>query len=324
MGSVRTYGIPYCGSKNLIAEKVVESLPAADTLVDLFAGGCAVTHAAILSGKWKRFVANDINALPSVFADFIAGRRKVDCSWWVSREEFELVKRDDPLTAAIWSFSGNCCNYLYSYKAEPYKRALHNVLTLPTVTERRLAFRVWWRELLKLAKEGGRIDEECSGGKLQHLTNIERLGRLCDMENVERLQNVGCDPDRLKVTRLDYREVELPPNCVVYCDPPYRGTQGYNGDKSGRNFDNEAFWTWAARQTVPLFISEVRNYDTEHFETVWERRKDRRNGSLGHVCHSTEVLCRLKATTTAKPAMRRLPLSTTLTANTLDDEKRTA
>lgn len=43
------YGVPYQGSKNKIAELVVEHLPSGHTLVDLFAGGCAVTHAALLS-----------------------------------------------------------------------------------------------------------------------------------------------------------------------------------------------------------------------------------------------------------------------------------
>ncbi|MBQ2336255.1 MAG: DNA adenine methylase, partial [Victivallales bacterium] len=39
------YGLPYMGSKSDIAKQIVDILPAADTLVDLFAGGCAITHA---------------------------------------------------------------------------------------------------------------------------------------------------------------------------------------------------------------------------------------------------------------------------------------
>ncbi len=54
------YGLPYKGSKNTIAPWVVEHLPSAGTLVDLFCGGCAVTHAAMLSGRWDRYIANDI------------------------------------------------------------------------------------------------------------------------------------------------------------------------------------------------------------------------------------------------------------------------
>lgn len=53
------YGIPYLGSKSRIAPWVIEHLPRADTLVDIFAGGCAVTHAAMLSGKFGKIIAND-------------------------------------------------------------------------------------------------------------------------------------------------------------------------------------------------------------------------------------------------------------------------
>ena len=46
------YGLPYQGSKNAIAEWVIGQLPEAETFVDLFCGGCAITHAAMLSGKY--------------------------------------------------------------------------------------------------------------------------------------------------------------------------------------------------------------------------------------------------------------------------------
>ena len=37
---MRNWGIPYVGSKSRIAEWVVDTLPSAPVLVDLFAGGC--------------------------------------------------------------------------------------------------------------------------------------------------------------------------------------------------------------------------------------------------------------------------------------------
>lgn len=43
------YGIPYMGSKNAIADDIVNILPKADNLYDLFCGGCAITHCAILN-----------------------------------------------------------------------------------------------------------------------------------------------------------------------------------------------------------------------------------------------------------------------------------
>ena len=56
----KKYGIPYKGSKSQIAEWVVSILPKAEILVDLFAGGCAITDCAMQSGKWKRIIANDL------------------------------------------------------------------------------------------------------------------------------------------------------------------------------------------------------------------------------------------------------------------------
>ena len=41
------YGIPYKGSKNTIAQKIIDFIPEAETLVDICAGGCAITHAAL-------------------------------------------------------------------------------------------------------------------------------------------------------------------------------------------------------------------------------------------------------------------------------------
>ena len=69
------YGIPYKGSKNSIAEWVIAELPRAETFVDLFMGGGAITHCAMLSGKYKNFIINDIDArMPQFFLDCIDGK----------------------------------------------------------------------------------------------------------------------------------------------------------------------------------------------------------------------------------------------------------
>lgn len=55
------YGLPYKGSKNKLAERIVRLLPKRTNLVDLFCGGCAVSHAALLMGKYEHVHINDIN-----------------------------------------------------------------------------------------------------------------------------------------------------------------------------------------------------------------------------------------------------------------------
>ena len=55
------FGIPYQGSKNRIAKQIIDILPSGKRLVDLFAGGCAISHCALFSGKWQSILMNDLN-----------------------------------------------------------------------------------------------------------------------------------------------------------------------------------------------------------------------------------------------------------------------
>ena len=48
-----------------------------------------------------------------------------------------------------------------------------------------------------------------------------------------------------------YREVEILPDSVIYCDPPYKDTCGY-----GMEFDHESFYDWCEKQTALVLISE--------------------------------------------------------------------
>lgn len=118
------YGVPYQGSKNKIAGWVIDNLPEDEILIDLFAGGCAVTHAAMLSGKWDRIVANDIGDAPELFVDAIDGKY-ADEKRWISREDFQDLKDTDPYVALCWSFGNNRTGYLYAQEIEPWKKALH-------------------------------------------------------------------------------------------------------------------------------------------------------------------------------------------------------
>lgn len=120
-----SFGVPYKGSKNKIAESLIERLPSASNFVDLFCGGCAMTHAALLSGKWKNIYANDLDGRGlRLFLGAANGVYKDEIRW-ISREDFFRLKETDPYIAVCWSFGNSFCNYLYSKEIEPWKRALH-------------------------------------------------------------------------------------------------------------------------------------------------------------------------------------------------------
>lgn len=118
------YGCPYKGSKNAIAEWVVSQFPDRKNFYDLFAGGCAVTHCAMLKGKFKTYTINDVADVPQLFMDAIHGKYENDTRW-ISREDFYRLKDSDPYVRYCWSFGNNGFNYLYSKEVEPWKKALH-------------------------------------------------------------------------------------------------------------------------------------------------------------------------------------------------------
>ena len=96
------YGLPYQGSKNKIAEFIISKLPRAEHFYDLFAGGCAVTHCALLSGKYNYVHANDIQIkYPQLFYDAAHGKY---------RNENRVITRDEFLCSKIpmhwWSYVG--------------------------------------------------------------------------------------------------------------------------------------------------------------------------------------------------------------------------
>ena len=117
-------GLPYMGSKNRLAKEIVDFLPPGGTLVDLFAGGCAITHAAMLEGKWSNYIANDITDAPKLFNAAIRGDYANETRW-ISREDFARQKDTDAYVRTCWSFGNNQKNYLYAKEIEPWKKALH-------------------------------------------------------------------------------------------------------------------------------------------------------------------------------------------------------
>ena len=119
------YGITYQGSKNAIAEKIIEILPSGRRFVDLFGGGAAISHCAVLSGKWQKVLYNEYNPLlvdlikRAINGDFKNEKR------WISREDFFKLKEKDGYIKYCWSFSCAGNYYLYSKEFEPWKKALH-------------------------------------------------------------------------------------------------------------------------------------------------------------------------------------------------------
>lgn len=237
------YGLPYMGSKNKIAEWIMSYLPDADNFYDLFCGGCAITHCAMVTKPYKDFYINDINGeMPNAFIDCIKGKYLND-KRWISHEEFDALKgKGDMLVDLCFSFGNNWRKgYAYSREIEPFKRALHHAIVL--------------HDYEPMIKEYGvdlsALDNVELNAKDRYLVARELVPQRFQMqhlESLERLQSL----ERLHISAKSYDEIEVKPNSVIYCDIPYRNTATYNEN----DFDYDAFYDWCLRQSSPVFISE--------------------------------------------------------------------
>ena len=103
----------------------------------------------------------------------------------------------------------------------------------------------------------GGFSEGNKGGysiqSFQALSHLESCHRLNSLQSLRSLLSFTS----LVVSRMDYRELVFEDDCVIYCDPPYKDTIGYDGSSHVTNsFDHAAFYDWCEQQTHPIFISE--------------------------------------------------------------------
>jgi hypothetical protein len=287
------YGLPYQGSKSSICDELLQQIPKAAHFYDLFGGGGAVSHAAVLSGRWEQVYYNEIDSrVVTLFRDAVAGRYSYDNFKppWVSREEFLAKKDSDAYVSLCWSFSNNQRNYLFSKDIEGYKKSMHQALIFNEFDD--LAEQVFgfsdWKDAQNIKERRlflrKRIPEIISNGvpeflapfiktpldlanprrldRQQRLESLERLQQLQQLESLERLERTT-----LTITSRDYRDIEILPESIVYCDIPYENTRGYRCQ-----FDRQAFLDWAAKAPFPVYISEY-NISDSRFLEVWQKPK---------------------------------------------------
>lgn len=290
-----TYGLPYKGSKTKLAERIIDLMPRAEHLYDLFAGGCAIAHCALVKGKYGHVHINDINPMmPQAFVKALQGGFD-DEDRWISREDFFRLKDTDPYAALCFSFGSDTRTYIYGKDKEEYKKALHYAIyfnsfdlsdkiigvdlrpiqSCRTRQERYLMA----KRLISDAYSGNtppktrnrkpREAQKSAGCKAASGTHGSRFKKRTDLENLERHDRMPAPVslDTLTWSATDYQDVPIPENSVIYCDIPYKGTSRYAG--KGRDFDHDRFYQWALRQTQPIFIS---SYDMpkEDFKVIAE------------------------------------------------------
>jgi site-specific DNA-adenine methylase len=120
----KIYGLPYMGSKGRFVEDFFDIIPQKKRFYDLFHGGLAVTHYALLHTDVE-VISNDLNKqIQDLFKNAVNGDYK-NRNEYVSRETFFTEKENDPFIKYAWSFSCKGENYLYAKEIEDLKKAVY-------------------------------------------------------------------------------------------------------------------------------------------------------------------------------------------------------
>ena len=255
------YGLAYQGGKSVLADDLLSVIPSAENFYDLFAGGCSITHAAILSDKWENVYSNDISDMPLVFKKAVEGFDYNSYLRPVSKEEFNTTS--DPIIKYIFSFSTNFKDYALTEK-------------------NREIFELFLR-FVKNPIENIKLLNYYNGKPVTSYTIVLRQIR-------HLIHRFNCiDSAKLNITKLDYRAVNIKPNSVIYCDIPYINTGGY-----GVKFNHQEFYEWVkdkAKEGIEVYFSECSA--PSEFTEVWSkdvRFQSTLNGNKGSKNTRTEKL----------------------------------
>lgn len=256
------YGITYKGSKSKIAEELLSVLPFGNRLVDLFGGGFAITHCAILKygWKWNKFLYNDSNPL---LVQMVSKAVKGGYSFehfhpkWVGYEDFNHEKDSDGYVKYMWSFGGNGNDYTYGHAIESVKEAVFRYIVDGTQSDY-----VGGVTLNTTSINDRRLEW---GKKAKAVHKCNRIQSLESLNSLQRLESVKPYINRLEFSCMDYREYNYQEGDIVYCDIPYADSVNKRTDYGG-GFSQSDFFEWASAQPYTVYFSSYANGDV-----LWQK-----------------------------------------------------
>jgi hypothetical protein len=277
------YGIPYMGSKAKIAASIAMNFPKATNFYDLFGGGFSISH-YMLEHKRNRFSRFHYNEIKSDIVDLVKSAINGDFNYnkfkplWVSRDDFAKQRDNSAYVRCLWSFGNNQKGYLFSQEIEQYKKSMHMAVvfdefdslskevlgfdkwpSIATTIKQKRFYLIQKIEHYRVTKIPNVLHQFLNEKQLQRLQQLQQLQQLQRLERLQQLQQL----QRLSFSSKDYREVEILPDSVVYCDIPYQGTSDYGV------FNHKEFFDWAATRDFPVYISEYHIAD-KRFKLIYD------------------------------------------------------
>ena len=232
-------GLPYVGNKNQKAQQIINALPKASRLVDVFGGSGAISLFAAASDGWETVIYNDKRTtVVNLLRTLIENNKSIDLDLYthITRRQFFDWRDNQPdsiertLILLCWSFFNDEKSYLWGKD----KEQLMLDLTQKFIVDgnHNLSIRDRYQKYL------------ASNHPIQ----------LVSISSIQRLELIQETQISLPIIYLnmDYSELPINENDVVYCDPPYlNSVHRYGG------LDDNRFSKWLNNlPTHNIFISE--------------------------------------------------------------------
>lgn len=272
------YGLPYKGSKNSIAERIVQCFPKGGKFLDACCGGGAISHAAYLSGRYASITGYDINkSIITLLNAVMVEGGKIDYEHFplITMEEFYEAKKrwddgnlNDAVIRYTASFGFNGQDYLWGKDRLPYKYLMQKVISLPTKFERREAL----RDLINTLNAAKIPYDSTEFKNLAHLEQVQNLHRIKLVED-----ELDCARDAIGST-LEFKvssmfDINFEAYDVIYFDPPYKSAQKRYNHKDFSFLMFRALLNVLRETGKTVFVSEYENPDPEHFIEVANFKK---------------------------------------------------
>ncbi len=230
--------IPYQGSKRNLAHKILSYIPSeTQTLFEPFAGSAAVSIAAALRKKCKRFHLNDIN------------KPLIDL-WRLIIERPEDIARQ---YTKLWNAQHGNEREFYDEIREKFNKTQRTDYLLYL--------------LARCVKAAVRYNFD---GDFNQSPDNRRLGRHPSMMKQDIIGVSNLFKDRVILTCQDYTKILSQANIhdLIYMDPPYQGTFESGGFRYFQDLNSETFITSLYKLTerkIPFILSYDGRTDNKIF-----------------------------------------------------------
>lgn len=155
--------------------------------------------------------------------------------------------------------------YQYAQSAESIPEVKIDSNEYKKISTNKASYPAWYVGLVGFCYSYG---AKFFGGFIGNSKDVVCVGRDRIGESFRASVKAKKQVDGVSLICCSYKDLPIPPNSLIYCDPPYEGTTEYK-DK----FDSVAFWQWCRDKKAEghtIFVSEYNAPDD--FICVWQKQ----------------------------------------------------